>query len=135
MTRAPLVLVFGLALFSGGLPAAIAKEAPPPVPPVMVTGVGYAPISSQPATTDEERRLLAIRASQLAAMRNLAEQIYGLRLESTSRAAGSTLQSDQIRAVVSGTVAGARIVKITPKGDDTYETVVEAERPATSVRK
>ncbi len=25
---------------------------------------------------------------------------------------------------------GARIVKITPKGDDTYETIVEMRRPA-----
>ena len=62
--------------------------------PAVLTGVGFAPISSQPARTDEERRLLAIRAT------------------------------------VSGTVSGARIVKITPKGDDTYETVVEMRRPA-----
>lgn len=93
--------------------------------PVVITGVGYAPISTQPARTDEERRLLAIRASQLAAMRNLAEQIYGLKVQGTSATAGSTVSTDLIRASVTGAVAGARIVRITPKGDDTYETVVE----------
>ena len=96
----------------------------------MLTGVGFAPISSQPAKTDEERRLLAIRASHLAALRNLAEQVYGVKLQSQSSAANTSLQSDSIRATVSGTVAGARIVKITPKGDDTYETIVEMKRPA-----
>lgn len=96
----------------------------------VLTGVGFAPISSQPAKTDEERRLLAIRASHLAALRNLAEQVYGVKLQSQSSAANTSLQSDSIRATVSGTVAGARIVKITPKGDDTYETIVEMRRPA-----
>lgn len=129
MKRALLVLFIGLAAGGGLVPIAVARETVLPAPRV-ITGVGYAPISSQPATTDEERRLLAIRASQLAAMRNLAEQIHGLRVESSSRAAGSTIQSDRISAMVSGVVSGARIVKITPKGDDAYETVVEVERAA-----
>ncbi|MBB4632835.1 LPP20 family lipoprotein [Sphingosinicella soli] len=108
-----------------GAPAT-AQEAAPAV----LTGVGFAPISSQPAKTDEERRLLAIRASHLAALRNLAEQVYGVKLQSQSSASNTSLQSDSIRASVSGTVSGARIVKITPKGDDTYETIVEMRRPA-----
>jgi len=112
-----------LALFA--LPAQAQDAAP-----AVLTGVGFAPISSQPAQTDEERRLLAIRASHLAALRNLAEQVYGVKLQSQSSASNTSLQSDSIRATVSGTVSGARIVKITPKGDDTYETVVEMRRPA-----
>ena len=83
--------------------------------PAVLTGVGFAPISSQPAKTDEERRLLAIRASHLAALRNLAEQVYGVKLQSQSSASNTSLQSDSIRATVSGTVSGARIVKITDK--------------------
>src|SRR3546814_4744806 len=94
MKRALLVLFVGLAAAGGLAPIAVARETVLPAPRV-ITGVGYAPISSQPATTDEERRLLAIRASQLAAMRNLAEQIHGLRVESSSRAAGSTIQRSE----------------------------------------
>src|SRR3546814_63842 len=127
MKRALLVLFVGLAAAGGLAPIAVARETVLPAPRV-ITGVGYAPISSQPATTDEARRLLAIRASHLAPLRNLAEQILSLRVESSSRAAGSTIQSDRISATVSGVVSGARIVKITPKGDDAYETVVEVER-------
>lgn len=123
----PLCLALVAALLAA-LPAA-AKERTVEAAPVVLTGVGYAPISTQPAATDEGRRLLAIRASQLAAMRNLAEQLYGLKLQSASAMAGSTVHSDSIRASVTGTVAGARIVRITPKGDDTYETVVEFKQP------
>lgn len=112
--------------------AASTPTAPAAAPrPGVITGVGYAPISTQQAATDEGRRLLAIRAAQLAAMRNLAEQLYGLQLSGSSVASGSTLKADSIRANVSGVVAGARIVRITPKGDDTYETVVEIDRPVT----
>ena len=103
--------------------------------PTMLTGIGYAPISPQPAATEEGRRLLAIRATQLAAMRNLAEQLYGLKLQGASSMAGSTVRSDSIRASVTGTVAGATIVKITPKGDDTYETVVELQQPQRDARR
>src|SRR3546814_8836684 len=93
MKRALLVLFVGLAAAGGLAPIAVARETVLPAPRV-ITGVGYAPISSQPATTDEERRLLAIRASQLAAMRNLAEQIHGLRVESSrSEEHTSELQS------------------------------------------
>src|SRR3546814_6781022 len=112
MTGALLVLFVGLAAAGGLASIAVARETVLPAPSV-ITGVGYAPISSQPATTDEERRLLAIRASQLAAMRNLAEQIHGLRVESSSRAAGSTIQSDRISAKASGGGYGARLVKNT----------------------
>ena len=112
-----------------------ARQAAVPAAPAVITGVGYAPISTQPAATDEARRLLAIRASQLAAMRNLAEQLYGLRLQSASSMTGSTVRADSIRASVAGTVAGAKIVRITPKGDDTYETVVELQQPQRDARR
>lgn len=113
-----------------------ADELPPLVvsAPLVLTGIGYAPISTQPAKTDEGRRLLAIRASQLSAIRNLAEQIHGLNLQSASITSASAVQTDSIRASVSGTVKGARIVKITPKGDDTYETVVELDRAMMDAR-
>src|SRR3546814_14304236 len=100
MKRALLVLFVGLAAAGGLAPIAVARETVLPAPRV-ITGVGYAPISSQPASTDEERRLLAIRASQLAALRYLAEPIHGLRVERSSRAAGPTLQLTRNNATVS----------------------------------
>lgn len=134
MSRIVCIIASAVWVLASAAPS-FAKRQPPAIePPAVITGIGYAPISAQSAPTDEERRLLAIRASQLAAIRNLAEQIYGLRLQGASATAASTLQRDTIRASVSGTVAGARIVRITPKGDDTYETVVEIDRAVLGAR-
>lgn len=124
------IALLAFAMIATAAPA----EAPPP-PPVSnpaagkLTGIGYAPISSQLAATDEQRRLLAIRASQLAAIRNLAEQIHGVRLRGATTVTAAVTRADMIRASVEGVVPGARIVKITPKGTDVYETVVELDGP------
>merc|ERR1711998_238815 len=43
-----------------------------------LTAVGYAVVSTQPGRSDAQKRLMAIRAARMAAMRDLAEQIHGL---------------------------------------------------------
>ena len=122
-----------IALLAFAMIAPAAPTEAPPLPPVSapvaarLTGVGYAPISSQPAATDEQRRLLAIRASQLAAIRNLAEQIHGVSLRGATTVTASVTRADMIRASVEGVVPGAHIVRITPKGNDVYETVMELD--------
>lgn len=121
----PLRFALILPLLAAMAAPALSKQQAPAPQPVVITGIGYAPISSQPAPTDEARRLLAIRASQLAAMRNIAEQVNGISMQGATAVSASAVRSDSIRATVAGKVAGARIVKITPKGDDTYETVME----------
>jgi len=47
-----------------------------------IRGVGYAAISIQPGKTRVQKQLMAIRASRLAAMRELAEKIYGIDINS-----------------------------------------------------
>src|SRR3546814_11114320 len=120
MKRALLVLFVGLAAAGGLAPIAVAPETVLPAPRV-IPGVVYAPISSQPATTDEERRLLEIRASLLAALRILADQLHGLTVYSTSCAAGTTIQSDRTRDTVRELVSGARIVQLTLQGHAPYD--------------
>ena len=41
-----------------------------------ITAVGYAVVSTQPGKNVAQKRLMAIRAARMAAMRELAEQIY-----------------------------------------------------------
>ena len=84
------------------------------VPPVIgatdqyaISGIGFAQIANQPGTTTNQRRLMALRAARLDAMRDLAEQVHGLHLTATT--------------TVDGTIRGARTVRITPKGTDGYE--------------
>ena len=77
-----------------------------------ITGMGYASISSQPAKSSNQRRLMAIRAARLEAMRNLTEQVHGLKINSRTTIIDAIVQNDSLRATVEGTILGARTVRI-----------------------
>ena len=93
-----------------------------------LTAVGYAVISSQPGRSDAQKRLMAIRAERMAAMRDLAEEIHGLQVGSTTTVSDLMVQNDTFRGIVTGTIRGARTVRINPTGSDTYEIVLEIDR-------
>ena len=93
-----------------------------------LTAVGYAVVSSQPGRSDAQKRLMAIRSARMAAMRDLAEQIHGLQVDSSTTVIDLMVQNDTFRGVVSGTIRGARTVRINPTGSDTYEIVLEIDR-------
>ena len=92
-----------------------------------ITAVGYAVVSSQPGKNIAQKRLMAIRAARMAAMRELAEQIHGLKVDSSTTVIDLVTQNDTFRAMVQGTIRGAT-VRINPTGEDTYETVLEIDR-------
>ena len=85
-------------------------------------------MSSQPGRSDAQKRLMAIRSARMAAMRDLAEQIHGLQVDSSTTVIDLMVQNDTFRGVVSGTIRGARTVRINPTGSDTYEIVLEIDR-------
>ena len=93
-----------------------------------LTAVGYAVVSSQPGRTQAQKRLMAIRSSRMSAMRELAEQIHGIQVDSNTTVIDLMVQNDTFRGVVSGTIRGARTVRINPTGTDTYEVVLEIDR-------
>ena len=93
-----------------------------------LTAVGYAVVSTQPGKSDAQRRLMAIRAARMAAIRELAEQIHGLQVDSSTTVIDLVVQNDTFRGVVAGTIRGARTVRINPTGADTYEVVLEIDR-------
>lgn len=94
-------------------------------PETVYRGMGYGQVSGQPGKTLNERRLMAIRAAKLEAYRDLAEQVYGIRLASNSLLRDKVLRDDQIRAEVDGLIRGAETVKIEPRPDQTYMVVLE----------
>ena len=93
-----------------------------------LTAVGYAVVSSQPGRSDAQKRLMAIRSARMSAMRELAEQIHGVQVDSNTTVIDLMVQNDTFRAVVKGVIRGAKTVRINPTGKDTYETVLEIDR-------
>jgi hypothetical protein len=106
-------------------PTRILVQEPPRQEKIKITGVGYGAENGFEGFTDGQRRLMAIRASKLDAYRALAEQIYGIKIDSNTSVATLTAQSDSFRARVNAVVRGARIVSVTPMADNNYETVLE----------
>ena len=93
-----------------------------------LTAIGYAVTSSQPGRSESQKRLMAIRSARMAAMRDLAEQIHGLQVDSSTTVIDLMVQNDTFRGIVSGVIRGARTVRINPTGSDTYETVLEIDQ-------
>jgi hypothetical protein len=89
---------------------------------------GYAVISVQKNDNPAQQRLLSIRASKLDAYRSLMEQVYGQYLDANTTVAEMVVESDAFRARVQGVIYGARLVSISPVGEDTYETTLSLDR-------
>ena len=109
------------------------KDASSMVPPVVekretITATGYAVVTIQNHKNPAQQRLMAIRASKLDAYRNLTEQVYGQQLDASSTVADMVVTNDTFRAKVEGVIYGARLVSITPVGDETYETTLSLDR-------
>ena len=68
----------------------------------------------------------------MAAMRDLAEQIHGLKVEGNTTVIDLMVQNDTFRGIVSGTIRGARTVRINPTGSDTYEVLLEIDKETLS---
>ena len=94
-----------------------------------ITGVGFCAVSIQAGKNLNQKRIMAIKAARLDALRQLTEQIHGIQLTGTTKIAEAIVQSDTLRADIQGVILGARTVKIEPSSSDTYEVVVEIDRP------
>lgn len=92
---------------------------------IKITGIGYGAESTFEGYTQGQRRLMAIRSAKLDAYRSLAEQLYGIKIDSNTSVATLTAKNDSFRARVNAIVRGARVVSITPMADKNYETILE----------
>ena len=109
------------------------RDATSMVPPVVekretITATGYAVVTVQNHKNPAQQRLMAIRASKLDAYRNLTEQVFGQQLDASSTVADMVVTNDIFRTKVEGVIYGARLVSITPVGEDTYETTLSLDR-------
>lgn len=100
---------------------AVASAQPEVPAPVSFTGLGMAQVSTQPGGSLNEKRLMAIRAARMEALRDLTEQIHGIQVTSTTTLRDQVILNDQVNGLVAGEIRGAQTLRITPKGDDGYE--------------
>lgn len=115
------------AMDGAAAPAASAAVQPDLTVPLLV-GRGYAQIAGQPGATRNEKRLMAIRAARMEAMRDLTEQVHGIRLDGQSTLKQAVVADDRLEARVSGVLYGARTRKVRPLQEDGYEVELELDR-------
>ncbi|SPF80058.1 LPP20 family lipoprotein [Pseudoprimorskyibacter insulae] len=106
--------------------------AAPKYVPVELKGLGFSQVSAQPGKTLNEKRLMAIRAARLEAMRDLVEQVHGIHLTADTTIRDASVTNDHIRGIVEGELRGARTLRISPKDEDTF--TVELALDADTVR-
>ncbi|MGL4733594.1 MAG: LPP20 family lipoprotein [Enterovibrio sp.] len=90
----------------------------------VITAVGTASISAQAGNSLEEKQFRAIRASKLDAYKELSEQIYGVRVSSSSQMNDQRLDSDQVGSEVEGVIRAAQVISSYQVGDS-YVTELE----------
>ena len=83
----------------------------------VLVAVGYASISEQKGRTDEEKRVRAMRASKIDAYRELAEQIYGMRVSGRADLEDQRLGVEKTSGAVDGVIRGAEVIRSYPVGD------------------
>ncbi|MGC9404226.1 flagellar assembly lipoprotein FlgP [Vibrio genomosp. F10] len=82
-----------------------------------LTAVGYASISEQKGVNDEEKQVRAMRASKIDAYRELAEQVYGMRVSGRADLKDQRLGTERTSGAVDGVIRGAEVVRSYKVGD------------------
>ena len=93
----------------------------------VISAVGYAPISAQRGSDQSSKTLMALKASKLDAYRELAEQVYGQKVDGDQSLQNLVINNTQLESSVQGVIRGARVVKSYPVGEDTYATELELD--------
>jgi len=94
--------------------------------PVVIRVNGYGTHGKTDAQTNtNQRKLLAMRASKMDAYRNLAERVYGTRIQGNTTVQNLATRDDNIRGYVDNLVRGAKVVSTRDLGNGSYETLME----------
>lgn len=123
------LLILALFLLTGcsqWLDKEVVYETVPPANFPLIKAVGYAPLANQQGESPEQRMLQAMKASKLEAYRELAEQVYGQKIDYKVTMQQAMLGNDQLKASLQGLIRGARVVKTYPVGEF-YATEMELD--------
>lgn len=95
--------------------------------PTKLSAVGYGAPGAYTQYTHGQQKLMAMRAAQVDAYRNLAEQVYGFRVWGSTAVSAFATQNDNIRTYVDAFIRGAKVVNMTSIADGNFEATVELE--------
>jgi hypothetical protein len=98
--------------------------------PLKFLAVGYGSQGSFSHYSIGQQKLMAMRAAQVDAYRNLAEQVRGFRVWGNTSVSAFATQNDSVRTYVDAFIQGARVVNTASIGDGNYEVTVELSPPA-----
>lgn len=92
-----------------------------------VYGVGHGIVDEDISRPLLERQLEAIRAARVDALRALAEQAKGVRVESVSQGDANRLLADKAFVRVDTQLQGVRYLKVEPLQSGLYQAIVEMD--------
>ena len=92
-----------------------------------IAAIGHGLISEDSGQPLAQRQLLAIRAAKVDALRALAEQVRGLRIQSETSSDGYGAVSDRIQTHLDTVLHGIRYVKVEPVDAGIYQALVEID--------
>ena len=98
------------------------KEEAPEVflPPEEITASGFGAPPAD-AVNKSQARLMAKQAAKLDALRNLAQELNGIKVDSKTTVRDFVTQNDEIRTQVDGFIRGAEVLSEEEKEDGTWE--------------
>jgi hypothetical protein len=102
------------------------ETAPLPAP-ARLLAVGYGAQGNYSQYSHGQQQLMAMRAAQVDAYRNLAEQVYGFRVWGNTAVSAFATQNDSVRTYVDAFIRGARVVNMTSIANGNYEATVELD--------
>jgi outer membrane protein FlgP len=122
-----IIIIFASMVITACKPVLI-SVAPQPQPikkePKIIEATGYSALSNFKNHSISQKKLLAMRAAKLDAYRNLAEEVYGVKIKSNTTVKEMLIENDSYRAYVDTVIRGAHLLTITPKADGIYEAIV-----------
>ncbi|GAB4269392.1 MAG: hypothetical protein Kow0065_19490 [Methylomicrobium sp.] len=107
------------------------------IPPAKtLSSIGYGTVNreQQYRLTPTQRKLMAIRASKMDALRALTEQVYGVSIDGHTTVEEMAIKNDSYRVFVNAFLRGARVNSTVSIDRDTYETVMELDLTPTFYR-
>ncbi len=89
---------------------------------IRTTGYGAPPKSFYP---EAQRRLMAMRAAKIDAIRNLAERVSGVQIWGGTTIGDMVVEKDRFRVYLDTHLRGAKVIGENPLEDGSFETIVE----------